>query len=240
VTHLSQKPKHSALTRHPFQAALLKFCAVLAFALLGSGPLFLASASPSEVPSGSALTPISRSNLSFAAADFDGDNRADIANVQSGREDSGRIAQFVRLRLSASGRHFIRIAVPDGTLSIEAVDVNGDHAIDLVISSRWLNQPVTILLNDGHGNFSQSDPSKYVSRPSESNSLSEIRPATWSEFAVAAPRAPAFQLGAQGLAFALPRGEIESRIAFGLVLNDSSESSNPSRGPPSYPNLTIS
>jgi len=31
----------------------------------------------------------------------------------------------------------------------------------LIVSTAWLNQPVAILVNDGHGNFSVTDPVKF-------------------------------------------------------------------------------
>jgi len=39
--------------------------------------------------------------------------------------------------------------------TIEARDVNGDYPADLIGSTAWHRQPVTMLLNDGHGSFSK-------------------------------------------------------------------------------------
>jgi hypothetical protein len=99
--------------------------------------------------------------LPFAVADFDGDSVPDYASVQTGRIGASTQDYWVRLRLSASGRRYIRVAAPKGGLRIEARDVNGDNAVDLVFATAWLDQPVAIFLNDGHGNFSQVDPSAY-------------------------------------------------------------------------------
>ncbi len=97
----------------------------------------------------------------FAIADFDGDLRPDIASIQAGQSDFSRTDYWIQLQLSAAGRQSIRVVGPDGGLLIEARDVNGDHAVDLVLSTAWRRQPVAILLNDGHGSFSQVEPSVF-------------------------------------------------------------------------------
>lgn len=120
----------------------------------------------------------SRSGLLFAVADFDGDHRPDVANVQTGMTGASSGDYLVRLRFSTSGRRYIRVVAPRGGIRIEARDVNGDHAPDLIVASAWLSKPVVILLNDGHGNFSQVDPASFPgafgkSSPSWNNSNSE-------------------------------------------------------------------
>jgi hypothetical protein len=52
------------------------------------------------------------------------------------------------------------LVAPAGGLLIEARDVNGDHAVDLILSTS-LKQPVAIFLNDGHGGFSRVAPSVF-------------------------------------------------------------------------------
>lgn len=96
---------------------------------------------------------------SFAIADFDGDRQADLANIQI--SSAGSNDYWVRLRLSTTGRHYIRVTAPEGGLLVEARDVNGDDAVDLVVASAWLDRPVAILLNDGHGNFTRVDPAAF-------------------------------------------------------------------------------
>jgi hypothetical protein len=112
-----------------------------------------------EVPSAHAGSP--GPNLSFSVADFDGDSRPDLASVQYGTSDSPRAAYLIQLQLSAAGQQSFQILAPIGGLQIVARDVNGDHALDLVLTSAWLRQPVAILLNDGHGNFSRVEPEVY-------------------------------------------------------------------------------
>lgn len=97
----------------------------------------------------------------IAIADFDGDRYPDSASVQAVASDGWQTNYSIRLRLTAAGHQSIQILGPAGGLEIVARDVNGDHAVDLVLTAAWLKQPVAILLNDGHGNFSRVDPAAY-------------------------------------------------------------------------------
>jgi hypothetical protein len=104
----------------------------------------------------------------FAIADFDGDFRPDLANIQSGTNIFGSDNYWIQLQLSSAGRQSIQLVAPAGGLLIEARDVNGDHAVDLVLSTVWFRQPVAIFLNDGHGRFSRADPTASPGAFSES------------------------------------------------------------------------
>lgn len=98
----------------------------------------------------------------FAIADLDGDVRPDLASIQAGSSTSGTTDYWIQLRLTTTSRQqSIRLVAPAGGLWIEARDVNGDHAIDLVFSTAWLRRPVAILLNDGHGSFSRVEPATF-------------------------------------------------------------------------------
>ncbi len=98
---------------------------------------------------------------SVAIADFDGDLQPDLASVQAGLKNSDETDYWIQLQLSTAGRQSIRVAAPSGGLHIEARDVNGDHAIDLVISSAGRREPVAIFLNDGHGAFAPAEPAAF-------------------------------------------------------------------------------
>jgi hypothetical protein len=97
----------------------------------------------------------------LAIADFDGDLRPDLARVQAGASTPRGTDYWIQLQLSAARRQSIRLVAPAGGLQIEARDVNGDHAVDLVLSSTTFGQPVAVLLNDGHGSFSRVAPSAF-------------------------------------------------------------------------------
>jgi hypothetical protein len=63
------------------------------------------------------------------------------------------------------------------------LDVNGDSFPDVVVTTAWTNQPVTILLNDGLGNFTASSPAEFQSAFASSSAQwtvasDEIRDAT--------------------------------------------------------------
>jgi hypothetical protein len=117
------------------------------------------TASASEIQTGAGAS--AGPGLPFAVADFDGDLRPDTANVQVGESASGTSSYWIQLQLSGAGRQSIQLIAPRGGLLIEARDVNGDHAIDLVLTTAWFRQPVAVLLNDGHGRFSRAEPASF-------------------------------------------------------------------------------
>jgi hypothetical protein len=100
-------------------------------------------------------------NLSFAIADFDGDLHPDIVTVLAATNNSRTSNYSIQLRLSAIGQHSIQLVAPAGGLQIEARDVDGNHAIDLVLRTAWFKLPVAIFLNDGHGGFSRAEPADF-------------------------------------------------------------------------------
>lgn len=106
--------------------------------------------------------PAAAPGLPFAIADFDGDLNPDLASVHVGSSDSTHGVYSIQFELTTLGRQSIRLVAPVGGLQLLARDVNGDHAIDLVVMTADLGQPVAVYLNDGHGGFSQSDKSVFL------------------------------------------------------------------------------
>jgi hypothetical protein len=55
----------------------------------------------------------------------------------------------------------VGLTAPVGGLQIVARDVNGDSALDLVISTAWEHQAVAVLLNNGQGKFTSESPTGF-------------------------------------------------------------------------------
>jgi hypothetical protein len=127
-------------------------CAVL---LLVSGKA-ISSAPPQGSPA-----PSPALGARFAIADFDGDLKPDLATVQVGGSNARTTHYSIRFDLSSGAARSISLVAPSGGLQIIPQDVNGDNIPDLIVSTQWLNRPVAVLLNDGHGNFTLADPSAF-------------------------------------------------------------------------------
>lgn len=106
---------------------------------------------------------------SFAIADFDGDHQPDWATVRGGTGSFSTSKYWIELRLSSVGSQFIPLLAPVGGLAIEARDVNGDHAVDLVLTLPLSKRPVAVFLNDGHGNFLQAEATAFPGISERSN-----------------------------------------------------------------------
>ena len=130
---------------------LLLFCAVFCFGTRGTG---LNAHKVGAFGHGPAAT-------HFAIADFDGDNRPDLATVETGLIGVSHARYWIGFRMSAGARQTIGVNAPVGGLEIASRDVNGDNITDLVVSTAWLKSPVAVLVNDGHGNFTMHDPAAF-------------------------------------------------------------------------------
>jgi hypothetical protein len=101
-------------------------------------------------------------NSYFAIADFDGDRKPDLATVEIQKGGSSRTTQYsIRFQLTAGAAQVFGVTAPAGGLQIVAWDVNGDNALDVLISSALQHQQVAVLLNDGHGKFTLADPAAF-------------------------------------------------------------------------------
>src|SRR6266852_2772488 len=132
----------------------------LAFALLcfagSAGSAHAASTGPQSWQVSS-----TQATSQFAIADFDGDNRPDLATVQVGHSSSWDTHYWIAFQLSRGPRQILGITAPTGGLRITSRDVNGDNFLDVVVTTAWTNRPVAVLLNDGQGNFKASSPSAF-------------------------------------------------------------------------------
>jgi len=105
------------------------------------------------------FAPHSRSQ--FAIDDYDGDSRPDLASVEAAQRDGQEARYQIRFQLTTGPLQTIGLTAPAGGLQLRSRDVNGDNFPDLVVTTFWSNQPVAVLLNDGLGNFSKAEPSRF-------------------------------------------------------------------------------
>jgi hypothetical protein len=89
-------------------------------------------------------------------ADLDGDRHADFAFSSPQGLVNGAYRYRVDVFLATgSGTTFDVDSKAAGGLHISARDVDGDHDLDLVITSQFGHEPVGVWINDGHGQFTQ-------------------------------------------------------------------------------------
>jgi len=101
-----------------------------------------------------------------AVADLDGDHEPDLASgINTGHTSAG---YSYRVDLDFSGtpdrKSFSVLSQEPNGLNIQAIDVDGDQDLDLVITSRWSMQPIGVWINDGSGSFTPGDLDQYGSR----------------------------------------------------------------------------
>ena len=119
----------------------------------------------------------------FTIADFDGDKRPDFASVHVGQSGLQDTRYWIAFQLSGGFGQTVSVTAPTGGLRITARDVNGDSFLDVVITTLWTNKPVAILLNDGLGNFTATNPTEFQSafaapETSCTSAADEVRDAT--------------------------------------------------------------
>jgi hypothetical protein len=158
--------------------ALLFLCSVSCFGSHGK-----AAAVPS--PTSSALSH-AKSPSRFAIADFDGDSRPDLATVEIGQIGPTRARYWIEFQLSTGAQQMIGVNAPVGGLNITSRDVDGDQVLDLIVTTAWLNQPVAVLLNDGHGNFTLASPSAFPAIVWSAEKMFRLAPLDVQDAAVAA------------------------------------------------------
>ena len=149
---LSRSDKSLGLSGAPVRA-LAAFCFVLGGACCAVASRPPARQSPDSSPG---------FNSTFAIADFDGDRKPDLATVELQENKSSSTTQYsIRLKMTAGAVQVFGVTAPIGGLQIVARDVNGDNALDVLVSSVWLHKQVAVLLNDGHGNFTLAPPDAF-------------------------------------------------------------------------------
>jgi hypothetical protein len=170
VGAICRSRRDSRLSGWRILAAPPRMC--MFFLLFSAGLACVAAATPQRLAS---PVPGGEVSAHFAIADFDGDQQADLATVQAGSLNSSQSRYWIRFRLTSGERQSFGISAPVGGLELSARDVNGDNVPDVIVSTSWLNRPIAILLNNGHGRFALVDPAELpsiVSSVQNSRSLS--------------------------------------------------------------------
>jgi hypothetical protein len=179
---MSVLPENYRSRWRPSGMAFLFLCLVIGLASRGKA----SPVPPKSAPAHSALAA-----SQYAIADFDGDSRPDLATVQVGQSGSSDTRYWILFRLSTGMRQTVGVTAPAGGLRISSRDVNGDSFLDVIVTTAWTNRPVAVLLNDGRGNFTRSDPSAFqeafwTSDTSWASTTDEIKDAA----AILLPRHP--------------------------------------------------
>lgn len=98
----------------------------------------------------------------FAIGDFDGDRIPDLATVEANPNSAWGDSHYsIRLQLTSGAAQVFGVTAPAGGLQIVAQDLNGDNALDVLVRTPWQHKAVAVLLNDGHGNFTLTDPGAF-------------------------------------------------------------------------------
>ncbi|MGH9667539.1 MAG: FG-GAP repeat domain-containing protein, partial [Bryobacteraceae bacterium] len=98
---------------------------------------------------------------SWVIADFDGDGRPDVLISTVDRRGAAEYRHRVDLRigLEAEAHSSFQVVGSSRGLNLFARDVDGDHDLDVVITSVFSDAPVGVWINDGDGVFTEGDSS---------------------------------------------------------------------------------
>lgn len=107
------------------------------------------------------MTQAQRGLAGFVIADFDGDQNPDYATVDVDQSHFRLTSYSIHLKLSRGLESAIGITALSGGLQLTSKDVNGDNILDVVVRTTFDSNLVAVLLNDGNGNFSLSEPDSF-------------------------------------------------------------------------------
>jgi len=129
--------------------------------LLSSAAIVLLCTSPAPWRYSDRPLRVSAGSLHFAIADWDGDQKPDLAFVEAERQEAATGHYSIRLQFGAGTESTITLDAPSGGLRLTARDVNGDDKVDLIVTSEFGTHVIEVLLNDGHGEFTVADLGAY-------------------------------------------------------------------------------
>ena len=145
-----------------FFRLLFHRCAPPLALMLAFGACCAAANEPASIVE-SLLEPSDPPGSGWALGDLDGDHETDIAlSREVGHSDSGYVYR-VELKLSQT-HHPVSFTFSNAHalgVNVTALDVDGDHDVDLVINSRFTGQSIGVWINDGKGGFTQNLHSLY-------------------------------------------------------------------------------
>ena len=130
-------------------------------------------------------------------ADLDGDHRLDVAvGSRSGNSLAGFFYRIdVSLTSSTQASSFTIFDLSATGFNIATQDLDGDHDLDLVVTSLPLRRPIGVWINDGTGRFERGEAGRYApSIWAEPHTIEEIPITQGNDFAEAAPRLQVFLL----------------------------------------------
>lgn len=100
-----------------------------------------------------------------AVTDLDGDRIPDVASGT--KTGHGKQGYVYRVDLDLSGNpdaeSFIVYSDEPTGLNVQAIDVDGDHDLDLVVTSHLRRDRIAVWVNDGNGQFTRSDSQRHDS-----------------------------------------------------------------------------
>jgi hypothetical protein len=90
-----------------------------------------------------------------AVADFDADGRPDIVATDAIPDRSAPAS--LQVELSSASDLSLPVATDDGLVTVDAIDVDNDRDVDLVVTPLLTTKVIAVFVNDGRGHFSQGD-----------------------------------------------------------------------------------
>jgi hypothetical protein len=100
----------------------------------------------------------------WVVGDLDGDQKVDLAVSRDIARTANGYQYRVELKLTQANTGSFTFSHTDGLgVTIAAIDVDGDHDLDLVIDGRFPGQRIGIWINDGTGTFTEDLQQRFTS-----------------------------------------------------------------------------
>lgn len=184
-----------------------------------------------------ATTPLAQSFTSLqgptlAIADFDGDNKPDGAILLEADRLRGQGNFKIELHLTEHDNADIKFQSAEPELTVEALDIDHDGDIDLVIEQSVTRKRLQVWINDGHGNFEKVRIEDFPSPVPTRQQLSSWQRLDYPVISLPSQRGFETMLMASHIAGRPPSDNQVAPSSKNLFGNDRGFSLTPSRGPP--------